>query len=271
MPTSPGIAGVTACAHLGVPRRQGFDLVYNRVVVRHTLEDWGGLIAWAILGAIVAFAATKHLWFDAIPAGDKALFWSTLLGPAVAALGWYVAAHENYRKNRQLETERHERERRGVVRQVNLLLRMAVKSLDDFFWIFKSPQLSYALLTWNRLSELLYDRASATSLSDSDYRALEEFWSRFGKMIAMAEDEFQRWTNPEAEHDYPATPDERQDYLAQLFIDALFPLEKVVTLLGDDSVQKEFADTKRHAAKFRSIMNYKLKRAEDLFLEWLES
>lgn len=208
------------------------------------------------------FVATKHLWFDSIAAGDKALFWSTLLGPAVAALGWYVAANQNYLKNRQLELERQQRERKGVLRQANLLLRMAIKSLDDFFWIFKSPNLDYALLTWNRLSELLYDRASATALSDADYHALEDFWSRFGKMIGMAQDEMQKWTMEEHKHDYPATADERRDYLAQLFADPLPLLEEAVNTFGDAKLLADFGATKKHAAKFKSAMDAKLQRPD---------
>ena len=63
-------------------------------------------------------------------------------GPVVAAIGWYVAANENYKKNRSLETQREERERRGVIRQANLLLRVVIKNLEPFFYAFKSLQLN---------------------------------------------------------------------------------------------------------------------------------
>lgn len=237
--------------------------------MKRVFSDWDGVIAWAIVGAIVVFTLTKHVWFDGIPAGDKALFWSTLLGPAMAALGWYIAANQNYLKNRQLELERQQHERKGVLRQANLLLRMAIKSVDDFFWIFKSPGLDYALLTWNRLSELLYDRASAIALSDADYHALEDFWSRFGKMIGMAQDEVRRWTTEEHKHDYPATPDQRQDYLAQLFADPLPLLAKAVNTFGDAKLRADFDATKKHAAKFKSAMDVKLQRADLAFEQWL--
>jgi hypothetical protein len=217
--------------------------------VKRAPYHYGGVIALVVVGLTIAFVMTKHLWFDGIGAPSKALFWTTLLGPTVAALGWYVAANENYRNSRNLELEKQERERKGVLRQANLLLRMAIKSLDDFFWIFKSPSLHYALLTWNRLSELLYDRASATALSDADYHALEDFWSRFGKMIGMAQDEMQKWTTEEHEHDYPATPDERHDYLGQLFADPLPLLEKAVTAFGDAKLRADFDATKLNCSE----------------------
>jgi hypothetical protein len=38
-----------------------------------------------------AFDATKHLWFDAIPAGDKALFWTNVANaPCASSLDVYV-------------------------------------------------------------------------------------------------------------------------------------------------------------------------------------
>ena len=62
----------------------------------------------------------------------------TVLGPVVAAIGWYVAANQNYKKNRSLETQREERERRGVVRQANLLLRVVIKNLEPFFYTLRA-------------------------------------------------------------------------------------------------------------------------------------
>jgi hypothetical protein len=52
--------------------------VYNRRVKR-ALYDWGGVLAWLFVGTIVTFAATKHLWFDPLRAGEKALFWTNVL------------------------------------------------------------------------------------------------------------------------------------------------------------------------------------------------
>jgi hypothetical protein len=185
----------------------------------------------------------------------------TVLGPAVAAIGWYVAANENYKKNRSLETERQARERRGVVRQANLLLRVAIKNLEPFFYVFTNLQLNDVLSTWNKLTDLLYDRASAVALTDADYRALEAFWSRFGKMIAMAQSETRRWeAGGEAAQGYPATSDERRSYLGQLFADPLSLLEEAVNTLGDDDVREEFADLRRHADEFKQTMEARIEQ-----------
>jgi len=43
---------------------------------------YGGLIFWALLIPIIAFLATKHLWFDSISADNKPIFWANV---AVAA------------------------------------------------------------------------------------------------------------------------------------------------------------------------------------------
>lgn len=174
-----------------------------------------------------------------------------VLGPAVAAIGWYVAANENYKKNRSLETERQARERRGVVRQANLLLRVAIKNLEPFFYIFTNLQLNDVLSTWNKLTDLLHDRASAVALTDADYRALEAFWSRLGKMIAMAQSETRKWeAGGEDARAYPATSEERRLYLGQLFSDPLGLLEEAVNTLGDEDVKRDFVELQRHANEF---------------------
>lgn len=101
--------------------------------VNRGFKDWGGLFVWAFVLLVVIFEQTKHLWFDSIGAANKPLFWTTLLGPVVAAIGWYVAANENYRKNRELEVERQDRDHRGILRQVNMLLRVVIKNLRGAF------------------------------------------------------------------------------------------------------------------------------------------
>ena len=87
---------------------------------------------------------------------------------------------------------------------------------------FKSLQLNDVVATWKRLTDLLYDRASAVALTDEDYRALEAFWSRFGKMIAMAQLETRKWEEGgEKARGYPSSDDERRYYLGKLFFDPL--------------------------------------------------
>jgi hypothetical protein len=186
-----------------------------------------------------------------------------VLGPLVAATGWYVAANENYKKNRALEEQRQERERRGVVRQINLLLRVVIKNLTPFFYVYTNLQLNDVLATWNKLTDLLHDRASAIALTDEDYLALEAFWSRFGKMIAMAQDEARKWeAGGENAREYPSTPEERRLYLGQLFSDPLGLLEQAVNALGDEDVRRDFAELQGHAEIFMETMT---QRAE---LRW---
>ena len=162
-----------------------------------------------------------------------------------------------------METERQERERRGVVRQANLLLRVVIKNLEPFFYVFTNLQLNDVLSTWNKLTDLLHDRASAVALTDVDYRALEAFWSRFGKMIAMAQDETRKWEEGgESAREYPSTPEERRLYLGQLFSDPLGLLEEAVNTLGDEDVRRDFAELQRHA---ETLMETMTQRAE---LRW---
>lgn len=139
--------------------------------MKRSHNDWTGTLVWLLLGLGALFVGTKHLWFDGLTKSEKALFWTTLLGPVVAAIGWYVAASENFRRSRELEADKNERERRGAIRRINLLLRGAVHGLDSFFWAFKPLQLDSALTTWTQLRDLLQDPAAATALNNADYRA----------------------------------------------------------------------------------------------------
>ncbi len=223
------------------------------------VRDWGGLLAWAIIILVISFNTTKHQWFDSIGAGNKALFWSTLLGPLMAAVGWYVAANENYRKNRLLELERQERDHQGIVRQVNMLLRVVIKNLEPFFFIFTAIQLDDVIETWRRLTDLLHDRASAVALTDADFLALEAFWSRLGKMITMAQQEMVRWGTTTST-EYPQSQDERKDYLRQLFADPLPLLQRAVNTLGAPDVHQEMFNLRQDAIEFEQMMATRINR-----------
>lgn len=89
---------------MATTRSVGFELagfmrscvVYNRFV-KWLYDEWRGLIALLFVGAIAAFTATKHLWFDALPAGDKTVFW-TNLGVAAGTLALAFVTWWNVRQ-----------------------------------------------------------------------------------------------------------------------------------------------------------------------------
>lgn len=69
----------------------------------------------------------------------------------------------------------------------------------------------------------------------------------------------QRWTaGGEAAQGYPATSDERRQYLGQLFADPLNLLKKVVGLIGDGDVRREFPETESHAVEFKEAMEARI-------------
>lgn len=218
--------------------------------MRQSIRDWGGLATWFLLFLIVLFVETKHIWFDSIGSGDKALFWSTLLGPLVAAIGWYVAANQNYSKSRQLELDKEERERKGVLRQANLILRLAIRNLTPFFFSFMTLQLNDVLSTWNRLTDLLHDRGSALAFTHADYRALEAFWSRLGRDIVLAQEEFARWAEGRTPDDYPSTPKDSRVYLGQVFESSAVQLLDAISVLGDTEAREDFRSLQKAVQDF---------------------
>lgn len=46
--------------------------------VRRILRDSGRIAAWVFVTAVILFFATKHLWFDSLQAGEKAIFWTNV-------------------------------------------------------------------------------------------------------------------------------------------------------------------------------------------------
>jgi hypothetical protein len=86
---------------------------------REFQRDWGSFV-WAVILPVAIFLATKHLWFDNISNGDKAMFWTNVF-VAIGTLALAIATTWNIRQTNKViagEDRRHQQQFAPLV-QVN--------------------------------------------------------------------------------------------------------------------------------------------------------
>jgi hypothetical protein len=185
-------------------------------------------------------------------------WWGVLITAIVSAVGWFVGAragaNANYEKNRELQTQREDRERKGSLRRANGLLRIAIKSLEPFFYSFKNLQFNDVLRAWHKLEDLLDEPNTAIAL-EPDYPVLEDFLATFGRSIAMAQQESEKWDDPtSSSHNRPDR--ERRVYLADLFATPIPELQSAVEAVGSADVRADFTKLKQLINESRVANGY---------------
>lgn len=167
---------------------------------------------------------------------------SASIAATVAALGWFVAARQNYRYAHLLDLQREKRNAEGHRNILVADLRTIAIRLRPWFFTFTSVNVDDLLPLYQTLLNDLRDKDFAKAISPVEYTALFALLDRFGRDVA-----YQQSLLREALESDPTRDEDLRQKTVVNFTQTAWLLVKASKALGAEDLTNEAKDLLRAA------------------------